>query len=112
MHRLCREDSRIADVGAQPFILSAMLRALGYEVVAIDVEPELYIDIAKRFNIRVIKSDLERDRIEVPDEYFNCVVLSEVLEHLNPYYVKFALSEINRILRKEGVLILTTPNIA
>ena len=114
VHKLLnyREDLRIADVGAQPFILSAMLKVLGYEVTAIDIEPKPYIDIAKRFNIKVIKSDLERNHIDVPNEYFDCVVLSEVLEHLNPYYVKFTLSEINRILRKEGILILTTPNIA
>jgi len=62
-----------------------MLRVLGYEVVAIDIEPEPYIDIAKRFKLRVIKCDLERNRIDVPDEYFDCVVMSEVLEHLNPY---------------------------
>jgi len=108
----CKKGSKILDAGAQPFILSAMLKELGYDVYAVDIEPENYIDIAKIFDIKVGKVDLERDKLDFPDSYFDCVVFSEVLEHLNPYYVDHALSEINRVLRSEGILILTTPNIA
>ena len=44
-----------------------------------------------------------------PDNYFDCVLLMEVVEHLrNPYVV---LPEINRIIKKDGYLILSTPNI-
>jgi len=38
-------------------------------------------------------------------------VFTEVIEHINPYYVGHTLAEINRVL-KQGTLILTTPNIA
>jgi len=34
------------------------------------------------------------------------------LEHINPYYASHAISEINRVLRPGGILVLTTPNIA
>lgn len=37
---------------------------------------------------------------------------TEVLEHLNPYYVDHVMTEVNRVLRRGGFLILTTPNIA
>ena len=38
--------------------------------------------------------------------------LLKILEHLNPYYVGYTLTEINKALRHRGRLILTMPNIA
>ncbi|QOJ79275.1 class I SAM-dependent methyltransferase [Infirmifilum lucidum] len=102
---------RVVDLGAQPFILSCMLRALGYDVTAVDVEPEKYESMAKACGVEVVKSDLER-AIDLPSESFDCAVFSEVLEHLNPYYAPKTLCEIGRVLRTGGVLILTTPNVA
>lgn len=48
----------------------------------------------------------------VPSESFNAVIFTEVIEHLNPYYVSWCLSELNRILKLNGLLFLSTPNIA
>jgi len=62
--------------------------------------------------VQAIKPDLERDRVPVGDGWADCAVFSEVLEHLNPYYVGHTVSEINRVLRPGGILMLTTPNIA
>ena len=42
----------------------------------------------------------------------DCAIFTEVLEHLNPYYVGHTLAEINKALKHGGKLILTTPNIA
>jgi ubiquinone/menaquinone biosynthesis C-methylase UbiE len=43
------------------------------------------------------------------DTSFDYVVMLEVIEHLqNPYFV---LREISRVLKKEGILLLSTPNI-
>ena len=33
------------DLGAQPFIISCALKRMGYNVVALDVEPEPYLSI-------------------------------------------------------------------
>lgn len=41
---------------------------------------------------------------------FDVVIFSEVLEHLPKGTEKKALSEINRVLKKKGTLILSTPN--
>jgi SAM-dependent methyltransferase len=53
--------------------------------------------------------DLESEPIPVADEYFDFVICSEVIEHLDvdPMYM---MSEINRVLKKGGTLVLTTPN--
>jgi SAM-dependent methyltransferase len=85
---------------------------MGYDVIAYDYEPDRYLDIAKAFGVKVVKCDLERDSLSMEDGSIDCAVFSEVIEHLNPYYVNHTLAEINRILKMGGKLIVTTPNIA
>jgi SAM-dependent methyltransferase len=101
----------VADLGAQPFIVSCALKLMGYEVIAYDYEPDRYLDIAKAFGVKVVKCDLECDSLGMEDGSIDCAVFSEVIEHLNPYYVNHTLAEINRILKMGGKLIVTTPNI-
>lgn len=52
------------------------------------------------------------DAAELPlaDASFDCVVCTEVLEHL--FEPQVALAEIHRVLRPEGRLIITVPNVA
>ncbi|MEM3941803.1 MAG: methyltransferase domain-containing protein, partial [Candidatus Bathyarchaeia archaeon] len=104
--------SLIVDLGASPFIVSCALKCMGYNVIAVDLDPMKYISLASQYGVKVIKADLERDKLSLPDEQADCVLLAEVLEHLNPYYVSHVMSEINRVLKPGGKLILTTPNIA
>lgn len=53
--------------------------------------------------------NLETDPYPYPDGYFDCVLFCEILEHLllSP---DFAVSEMNRILRPGGYILVTTPN--
>jgi len=55
--------------------------------------------------------DAERDLFPYPDGHFSTVLCCELIEHLaaDPMHM---MSEINRILRPGGHLVLTTPNIA
>jgi SAM-dependent methyltransferase len=102
----------VIDLGAQPFIVSSALKLMGYDVIAYDYDPDRYLDIAKAFGVKVVKCDLERDSLGMENETVDCAVFSEVIEHINPYYVNYTLAKINRILKVGGKLIITTPNIA
>lgn len=106
------KDATVCDIGSQPFILSAMLRRLGYRVIAVDIEPEKYGEILRLFDISYIKADLERDRMAIGNRACDVAIFTEVLEHINPYYVHHTLYEINRVLKTGAFIILTTPNIA
>lgn len=106
------QDRRVVDFGASPFITSCALNFMGFEVIAVDFDPEEYRSIAETCQVQAVRADLERDRVPVGDEWTDCAIFSEVLEHINPYYVGHALSEISRVLRPGGILVLTTPNIA
>jgi SAM-dependent methyltransferase len=54
--------------------------------------------------------DLETEPLPATDGHFDYVLCSEVIEHMerDPMYM---LSEINRTLRQNGLLFLTTPNV-
>jgi ubiquinone/menaquinone biosynthesis C-methylase UbiE len=55
--------------------------------------------------------NLEEEYIPVADETFDYVLCSEVVEHMEVDPM-FMLSEVNRVLKPNGMLILSTPNIA
>ncbi len=63
------------------------------------------------FRCRIDLFDVERDQFPYPDEYFDCVLACEIIEHLrrDPMHM---LLEIRRVLVDGGALILTTPNCA
>jgi SAM-dependent methyltransferase len=106
----CRHSSTVLDLGAQPFIISCALKKMSFNVVAFDIDPESYREIADACGVGVVRCDLERDELNVNNA--DCAVFSEVLEHLHYYYAPLVLSKINKVLKLGGVLILTTPNIA
>jgi len=58
----------------------------------------------------VYRVDLEKTPIPVEDETFDYVLCGEVLEHME-HDPMFMLSEINRVLKPGGTLVLTTPNV-
>ena len=57
--------------------------------------------------IKLFKCNLNTEKIPFNNEYFDNVVAGDVIEHLeNPSYF---LREVNRVLRKDGRLVLCTP---
>jgi 2-polyprenyl-3-methyl-5-hydroxy-6-metoxy-1,4-benzoquinol methylase len=58
---------------------------------------------------KIINLDAIEALKEIPENYFDCVILFDVLEHLvNPYYLLDAL-KIN--LTKDGVIVASIPNV-
>jgi len=81
---------------------SRVLTHVGKEVFVLDIVP---IENVPNF---VQQSITERTPFE--DGYFDGVVLGDVLEHLFDDYV--ALNEVHRILKDDGVLVVTVPYIS
>ncbi|MFB3777415.1 MAG: glycosyltransferase [Bryobacteraceae bacterium] len=65
----------------------------------------------KTFECDLDLFDAEKDIFPYPDEHFSTVLCCELIEHLasDPMHM---MSEINRILKPGGHLVLTTPNLA
>lgn len=109
---------RILEMGAYLQITPALHTRLGYgEVRGCYLGPAgrterhaVISEEGERFECEVDLFDAERDPFPYPDGYFATVLCCEVLEHLalDPMHM---LAEINRVLRDDGHLVLSTPNI-
>jgi SAM-dependent methyltransferase len=53
---------------------------------------------------------IEQYPLPVKDRYFDIIFALEVIEHLNNRNLEVTLSEFGRILKKDGILIITVPN--
>ncbi|MHB8095581.1 MAG: class I SAM-dependent methyltransferase [Candidatus Aminicenantales bacterium] len=95
---------RILDIGAGHGAFSKKLYDLGYDVQACDLFPELF----EFDKIECKKVDVTH-AFPYPDNAFDLVIAIEVSEHIADHESFF--SEISRILKPDGKLYMTTPNI-
>lgn len=110
---------RILEMGAYLQITPALHTKLGYGEVrgcyygpAGRSERKTVVSASgETFTCDIDLFDAERDRFPYPDGHFATVLCCELIEHLaaDPMHM---MSEINRVLRPGGWLVLTTPNAA
>ena len=64
----------------------------------------------KKLKLRTLCVDLETTELPVEDGHFDFVLCGEVIEHME-IDPMFMLSEVNRVLKSNGKLLVTTPNV-
>ena len=87
---------------------------IGSFVYGIDFSEEMiseaYKEIEKTFinnaSIKLSVSDISS--LKFPNNYFDKIICSEVLEHVPD--LDLAIKEIKRVLKPDGILVITTPN--
>lgn len=99
-----KKRGKVLDAGAGVGRLSKELDGLGFEVSACDIDPKLF----KEKSIQCVKVDLNK-KLPYKNNSFDYICATEVIEHVNSPYNMIA--EFNRVLKKNGHLILSTPNI-
>lgn len=65
-----------------------------------------YTNIIYEKNSKIFNADLTK-KLKIKSKYYNCILIFNVLEHLDRYDI--ALSEISRIIKKNGKLVGSTP---
>jgi len=109
---------RMLELGTSAFIPLALKELLpDLEIVVTHFDKTRAVDGKmmhglgdKKLKLRTFSLDLETQELPVEDGYFDIVLCSEVIEHME-IDPMFMLSEINRVLRSGGRLLLTTPNV-
>lgn len=101
---------KILDVGANPFHITYCLKNLGYDVVGLDLKPYKFNKFINKYKFPIEKCNIELKKFPFKDNSFDFIIFLEIFEHLriNPI---FTLKEINRVLKSNGILLLTTPNL-
>lgn len=105
-----RSEMRILDVGFGNGFLLKTLSKKGFQVSGMEISGSIIARLkreveAEKLNMGLIQGDILNSPF--PDNYFDIVITLEVLEHvINPQ--KMA-KELGRILKKGGVLIVSTP---
>jgi ubiquinone/menaquinone biosynthesis C-methylase UbiE len=68
-------------------------------------------DKTQTSNIKLVNYDLAANKkMPFGDNYFDVVSLLAVIEHMSLKDIKFIFSEVNRVLKSGGKLIITTPS--
>lgn len=102
-----QNNTKILDVGCIPGHFTVLLRKLGYNVICVDINPSRADSFLKKYDVEVYRVDVVEEPLPFYDNSFDIVLFTEVVEHIpDPLH---PLNEIYRVLRKNGVLILSTP---
>ncbi len=114
----------LLEIGSNPYYMTLLVKKFkSYEIYSTNFFSEA-LPPRSRQSQRVVDTatgemstlefehfNVERDEFPYPDGFFDVVLFCEVLEHL-VYDPMFTLRNIHRVLKKDGVLIVTTPNVA
>ncbi len=99
---------RVIDVGCGNGDFVTYLHELGFQAVGLDISIRAVRKArSQRANGSYVVASLE-EGLPFANSSFGAIYCSEVLEHL--FSVHLALSELNRILMPDGLLILTVPH--
>jgi 2-polyprenyl-3-methyl-5-hydroxy-6-metoxy-1,4-benzoquinol methylase len=103
---------RVLDIGIVPGHMAMALRHLGCEVSGI-TDDRLLQGMNGRWaaeKIAVSRAIVDKEPLPFPDDSFDGVLFTEVLEHLL-YDPRKLVDEIYRVMRPNGELVVSTPNV-
>ncbi len=98
---------KVADFGCgktAPFLRKLLKTNKIKKAIGVDLDPDFSFS---NENLKLIKEDLNK-KLPIQDAELDVVLSLATLEHLDSYMLH--LKEINRVLKKGGRLILTTPS--
>lgn len=109
--RLLKRETKVLNIGVGVGDLENMvLRKFGnnFQWYGIDISPQTIRRLKKEFQQANFKiGDIRKIKYE--DNFFDYVILMEILEHIKPSEILKALKEVNRVLKEKGNLIVSVP---
>jgi len=107
------ENLKILDFGCGEGGMSVYFARKGFEVWAVDIDREKLARVKLRAEENEVKLNIlplspEGRAENLPENYFEVILCLDVIEHCQD--PRLSLREMKRLLKKEGLLYLTTPN--
>lgn len=100
-----KKKGKLLDIGCGIGTFLEETKRVGFDVVGIDVM-DFAVNYCRQQNLNVFKGTLENNRL--PDASFDIITAFELLEHL--WEPKAFLVEAKRLLRPNGILMVSVPN--
>lgn len=107
-----QNDSAILEIGSGVGHNLAALKSLGYtNIKGTDYSKEC-VDICKKngFDVQLVDERIEKSFYETHKDTFRLIVLYDVLEHYSPSDAAVLLQSVQRMLQKDGTLLISLPN--
>jgi len=99
--------NKVLDIGCGDGKGLFKLKEDGWETYGVEISPLAAERAHEKYGLNIFTGIVEDAQYE--DEFFDLIILNHVLEHLSD--PKTTLIEINRILKNEGKLIISIPNV-
>lgn len=99
----------ILDIGCNDGSIGSLLRKKKNIVYGLDIA-EHKVKAARKKGIKATTCDIESKRLPYHNDFFDVVLLTDVIEHV--FDTDRVLEDIYRVLKKGGMLLITTPNVA
>ncbi len=102
---LPEENGRLLDIGCGNGAFLDLMRTYGWRTYGTEISKDA-AERARELDLEVFGGELKD--ANYPSKYFDVIVINQVLEHVHS--PKEILLECNRIIKKDGVLIIGVPN--
>jgi len=103
------KNSNILDIGCADGSLLSSIKNKNNFLYGLDANP-FFCKQCQNKNIKIKKFFINQKPLPFPSHKFHLIVAGEIIEHL--YSPDFLLSEIHRLLKPKGYLLISTPNLA
>lgn len=102
-------NKKVLDLGCGDGYLMELIRAKGNRVTGVEIAKQCVRSCVQK-GLKVYELDLNSKWAEKIDQKFDVVFAGEVIEHI--FDTDKFLSEVKKVTKKNGHIILTTPNLA
>jgi ubiquinone/menaquinone biosynthesis C-methylase UbiE len=109
IEQLSDKENRILNIGVGIGIFEKMAIKAGKEIYSLDPSDISINRLSKELNMTDRAKVGYSQKIPFPKNYFDAVVMSEVLEHLNSKTLTQTINQVHRVLKPGGLFLGTVP---